>query len=205
MATLTKQHEATRTHPVRWAVTIIALGVLVALGLLLFYSLGSAHAQGSGSALGSDGSAAGSGSAVLTTVAAGSGSAASSPAAPATPDPETNPAGFLEDSYNAVRSGNWIHFAALLLIGLTWLARKPWALGRWAFFKTDRGGVAMAFGLSILGGLGTALAALGKFPTDLATYKAIAMTAVTAMGGYVALKRLLWPADKKPETTPATP
>jgi hypothetical protein len=55
----------------------------------------------------------------------------------------------------------------------------------------------MALGLALVGGLGHAIAAAGKFPSDLATYKAIGMTAVTAMGGYVALKRLIWPAEKK--------
>ncbi len=88
---------------------------------------------------------------------------------------------------------------ALALIGCVWVARKPWALGKIKFFQTDRGGVIMVLGLSIIGGLANAIIALGKFPTDVMTYKAILQTAITAIGGYVALKRIIWPADKKPD------
>jgi hypothetical protein len=164
---------------------VFFLGVLIALALTIFYSIGEASADagsGSGAAIG----------------AAGSGASA-----PTLPDPDKDPGSYLEQAFNAARSGDWTAVTALFLIGIVWLARKPWALGKIKFFSTDRGGVVLAFGLSVLGGLATAITAMGKFPTDIATYKMIAMTAVTAMGGYVALKRLIWPPDKK--TDPATP
>lgn len=124
----------------------------------------------------------------------------------AVPDLDKDPGGFLEQAFQATRSGDWTMVTALALIGCVWVARKPWALGKVAFFKTDRGGVAMVLGLSIVGGLANAIIALGKFPTDMLTYKAILQTAVTAIGGYVALKRIIWPSDKKPaDPAPATP
>lgn len=129
---------------------------------------------------------------------------ASADTVPPTPDLEKDPGGFLEQVFRAARSGDWTMVTALALIGSVWVARKPWALGRVGFFKTDRGGVAMVLGLSVVGGLANAIIALGKFPTDMLTYKTILLTAVTAMGGYVALKRLIWPADRRP-ADPAPP
>lgn len=157
----------------RTLIEIFMFSLLVVGGLLMVYTLGKAWAQGSGSTVGS-----------------GSGGTA-------IPDLDENPDTFLMETFKAVQSGNWTAVTAMVLIGIVWLARKPWALGRVAFFKTDRGGVIMALGLALVGGLGHAIIAVGKFPSDLATYKAIGMTAVTAMGGYVAFKRLIWPAEKK--------
>lgn len=158
---------------------VLLLTFLVAFVLFTFYWIGGASAD------------TGSGSAVPPT-----------PSVP--PDLDNDLGGYLEQAFNAGVSGNWTAVTALVLIGATWVARKPWALGKIKFFSTDRGGVVMALGLSLIGGFASSIIAMGKFPTDLATYKAIAMTAVTAMGGYVALKRIIWPADKKPDA-PALP
>jgi hypothetical protein len=155
----------------RTLLEIFMFSLLVVGGLMMVYTIGKAWAQ----------------------PAMGSGVQP----AEAIPNLDENPDDFLMETFKAVQSGNWTAVTAMVLIGIVWLARKPWALGRVAFFKTDRGGVIMALGLALVGGLGHAIAAAGKFPSDLATYKAIGMTAVTAMGGYVALKRLIWPAEKK--------
>ena len=122
----------------------------------------------------------------------------------AAPSPlDTDPGGFLEESFAAARSGDWTAVTAAVLIAIVWVARKSWALGRWAFFKTDRGGVIMAFGLALIGGYGHAVAATHDLTPDFATLKAVAMTALTAIGGYVGLRRLIWPPDKTPAATPA--
>jgi hypothetical protein len=125
--------------------------------------------------------------------AADTGSGSSAPI----PDPDSNPGDFLEQSFAALRSGNWTIVAAFALIGVTWVARKPWALGRIKFLSTDRGGVVLALSVSLIGGFAHALAATGKLP-DLTTLKAILTTAVAGMGGYTALKRLVWPPTPAP-------
>src|SRR5690606_441771 len=57
------------------------------------------------------------------------------------PDPETDPAGWAEATFRAVTGSEWIALAALLLMGVVWCLRQPWALARWVpFFATDRGG-----------------------------------------------------------------
>jgi hypothetical protein len=103
------------------------------------------------------------------------------------PDAEKDPAGFFVDLYNGIRSGNWLVVGALILSGLTLLARKllvpvvPW-------LKTDEEGVALVFGTSLVLGLANALWV--KAPVDLKFLGAVFVTAVTAAGGYSAVKRV---------------
>ena len=103
---------------------------------------------------------------------------------------ESDPVGTLVTLYNAVRGGNWILAASLVLVAVVFLARKygvkvvPW-LG------TDRGGVVLVFGLSFLGALSSSLMAGGK--VDLDMVKMAFTAAVAAMGGYQGFKRLVWP------------
>ncbi len=104
------------------------------------------------------------------------------------PDVTSDPGGFLGELYSGVRSGNWLIVGALLLSALTLIARKvlgptvPW-------FKTDTGGVVLVFGTSLILGLANALWV--HAPIDLKFLGAVLMTAVTAAGGYSAVKRVL--------------
>jgi hypothetical protein len=177
-------------HPILTVALIVLLAGLVCLGLLSLYSAGVAHAD--------VGSAAGS----------GSGSAITTPPPVTVPvtviDPGADPVGWLESAYETVKSGAWVHAIALGLMGLVWLARQKWALGRIKFFASDRGGVALVFLASLVTGIATALAATGKMP-DAQAVRVILQTAFEAIGGFVTLKRVLWPPDKQPDPAPAIP
>lgn len=122
---------------------------------------------------------------------------AGSAVAPVEPSPiDDDPMGFLESTYKAIKTGEWWHVTAFGLIGVVWLGRQKWALGRVPWFMTDRGGVALAFGLAFMGSFAHAALAGVGFP-GLEAMKAAFLTAVAAIGGYVGAKRLLWPSDKK--------
>lgn len=107
-------------------------------------------------------------------------------------------------------SGNWRALAALGVVAAVWAIRQyalsPKALGRWkalAWFKTDKGGVALNFLVSVLGGAGTALAA------HQALTKELVLTAMVnsciAAGVFVSVKRLAGrPAEAKPVPAAAT-
>lgn len=97
---------------------------------------------------------------------------------------------FLKAAY----SGNWALLAATVVIILVVLARNfgarfvPW-------FGTDGGGVALAFLMSAAGVLATAFAGGSAF--SWALMLGALKVAWTAMGGYVALKKLLIPLMRK--------
>lgn len=103
-------------------------------------------------------------------------------------------------------SGNWRALAALgIVVGVfairTWVL-APAALGRYkalAWFKTDRGGVALNFIVSGLGGLGTVLAAHAVITKEL-VLTAIVNSCIAA-GVFVSIKRLAG----RPAAVPVAP
>lgn len=116
-------------------------------------------------------------------------------------------------------SGNWRILAALAVVAIVYVIRMgvlhPKALGRWAWlawFKTDRGGVALNFIVSGLGGVGNAL--LSKQPISKQLVLAAVVNACIAAGAFVSLKRLITkskdstaapPVPGEISTTPAAP
>ena len=94
----------------------------------------------------------------------------------------------------AAKSGNWALLAAVVVMLLVVLARKlgakkfPWLAG-------DAAGVALAFVMSAAGVLATALAA--DSPMSWALMLGALKIAWSAMGGYVAAKKLLLPLLRK--------
>jgi hypothetical protein len=130
-------------------------------------------------------------------------------------DAATNPAlrpdaRIVEDSLRDVVAGDHRGraIAIVLLIGAVYCFRRwgraplPWV--GWkilpAWFGSDRGGVVLTLSLAFIGGIGHALAA--GAPVNLSLFEAAFMTALAASGGYVGIRRLLWPPDKSDESPP---
>ena len=110
----------------------------------------------------------------------------------------------VRDQFALVLAGDNIAraIAIILLIGLVYVVRR-WGRAElpvvgWkllpAWFATDRGGVVITLALSFLGAIGHALAA--SSPVNVELFEAAVLTAVGAAGGYVAIRRMLWPPDK---------
>lgn len=123
---------------------------------------------------------------------------AASPTEPAEPKTEPvaeevgqDPIGTLTQLVQAVRDGNWKGAAAALIILLVWAGRKFGE--KWSFFRSDRGGPVLVFALSF----GTALIASGLAtePMSLKLFITAAEVGLMAMGGFVGLKRVIWPKD----------
>lgn len=79
-------------------------------------------------------------------------------AAPDVPPPDIDASAWAKAVYAAVTSKEWSVVIGLALVGLTYVARR-WALGWISWFKTPFGGLVLAFGISLAGTLGVALAA----------------------------------------------
>lgn len=100
----------------------------------------------------------------------------------------------VEQVYNAVRGGQWMVVAAMAVVGLVWLLRNwPGLVSKVPFLSTDRGGVLVTLATSLLLPLATAVLA-GKV-IGWSDVEAAGMLALTAIGGYTGLKRLLWPKE----------
>jgi hypothetical protein len=92
-------------------------------------------------------------------------------------------------------SGNWRALAALGVMASVFAIRQwglhPVALGRFKallWFKTDKGGVALNFLVSALGGVGNALAAHSALTKELLLTSMV--NACIAAGAFVSIKRL---------------
>ena len=109
-------------------------------------------------------------------------------------DPSVDPSALLQLFLAKVQVGNWKAIAALVAIGAVWALRKFG--GRYIpFLKTDRGGTLLTLATGITGGLGHALLVDAPITAELLT-DGLAV-GVTAAGGYVVVKRILWPSDVK--------
>ena len=125
--------------------------------------------------------------------------AAPAPASAATPDDSDVLADQLRDVLAGDNLGRAI--ASVMLIGLVFVVRKYGTSGLpivgWRFlpswFGTDRGGVALTFALAVAGAIGHALAA--DAPVDFKLFESALLVGLTAIGGYVGLRRLWKPKD----------
>lgn len=127
---------------------------------------------------------------------AGPATVAPAPAPPSAPaaviDPAKDPGGFVEQLAAAARRGDYRMLVAGVLIGVAWLLRR-YGAGLAPWLATDRGGAALALVLGVLGALGTALAA--GAPVGLGLVVNGVSLGLTAAGGWVVVRRLLWPKD----------
>lgn len=129
--------------------------------------------------------------------------------APVSPD-QTGVADFLKLIVSAAKAGDWKLAVVLGLVFLIWLTRKfgskiPGPVGK--AIASDAGGVITAFLWSFVGTLSAALS-LG-LKLDLHLVGEALLLSFTAMGGWVALKKLV-PASWQAKMTwlfgtPATP
>lgn len=101
------------------------------------------------------------------------------------------------DGVSAIRDGDWRKVAALALSLMMFGLSK--ARSRIAFFKGDRGGVIAIFFLSASGALVTSL--VGGNPIDFKMFSAAAEIAALSIGGFVGIRKFIWPDDKKPIPT----
>ena len=105
-----------------------------------------------------------------------------------------DPSVLIQLFFAKVQAGNWKAVAAIAAIGIVWALRKFG--GRYIpFLKTDRGGTLLTLATGITGGLGHALLVDAPITAELLT-DGLAV-GVTAAGGYVVVKRILWPSDVK--------
>lgn len=110
---------------------------------------------------------------------------------PMDPDKVTAPE-FLQLIVGAAKAGDWKLAVVMALVFLIWLTRKfgskvPGPLGK--FLASDPGGVIVAFLWAFLSTLGAVLTLGGKL--DLHLVGEALLLSFTAMGGWVALKKLL--------------
>jgi hypothetical protein len=117
--------------------------------------------------------------------------------APPAPSPSADPVGFFESVYRAVADHDYKVAAALALVALVWAART-FGASKIPWLKTDRGGVALALGVSLAGAMASALMAHAKLTAH--TFLVALQVGVLAAGGWTMVKRLLWPKD-----SPAAP
>ena len=107
-------------------------------------------------------------------------------------DPNTDFNAFIVQVFEAVKGGNWRLVAVLAAIGAIYGLRKlgtkiPGPVG--VFLGTSRGGAILAVVFSVLIGVGTAI--LGGQTLNIAALVDIIMFALTAIGGWVGVRRIL--------------
>ena len=96
------------------------------------------------------------------------------------------------DLVGSIRLGNWREAAAaslmLLMLGFGSVRNRiKWLAG-------DRGGVVSVFALSFAGAIATSL--MGESPVDGKMFLTAAGIALTAIGGFHAIKQFFWPRDQ---------
>lgn len=111
---------------------------------------------------------------------------------PPGPTPEGNEVGFIKLIIDAAKAGNWKLAVVLSLVLLVWLTRKfgtmiPGPVGK--AIGSDAGGVITTFFWALLGVFSAALTAGVKIDLHLAVEALL--LAFTAMGGWVAIKKVL--------------
>lgn len=128
---------------------------------------------------------------------------------PPLPAPPSDELSTIRKAYDGVVHGDnkWRALAALLLVGMVYMTRryggspipvvnKPFLPpGVYAWFCTDRGGVALVFLMASMGALGHALAA--DVSITFVVVENAVMVGVSAAGTYVMARRLAAPPDKK--------
>jgi hypothetical protein len=104
------------------------------------------------------------------------------------PDP-SNLEAFASSVLAAVTSGNWALLAALVLVGVVFLARR-FGAKRVPFLATARGGALLALLGGVAGAIATALASGG--PVSVALVLSGLQVGFLAAGGWTVLKKLLF-------------
>lgn len=95
--------------------------------------------------------------------------------------------------FNAIKSGNYWYALGAFLGLLTFGFRRLLAWKKINWFQTDRGGLA-AIGITSLLSL-SSVSLLAMQAPSLALLWGVLAGTVTAMGGYVGIKKLFWPKD----------
>jgi hypothetical protein len=116
--------------------------------------------------------------------------------------PSPDEGGFWTKLYDAVTHRNWKMLAALLAVGVTFVLRK-WGAKFVPWFETNRGGVAMAGIVALLGAAATATFSGRSLVDALAGGVQVW---VMSMGGWMGAKHLLFDgpgAGQKPLPLPA--
>lgn len=118
--------------------------------------------------------------------------AAEAPPVVALPDPGADAGGFAAALLDASRSKNYRGLVALGLMAIVFAVRRFGS--KWfAHLGTDRGGALAALLIGVAGAYANALAAGAAIGWGLA-YDGLLMGA-TAAGGWVVVKRIIWPKD----------
>lgn len=106
-------------------------------------------------------------------------------------DLEEEPIRYAAQLLDAIRDRDWRLVVSLALIGIVFLARR---FGRrLKYLRGDRGGVLLTFAVASLATVSATLAADEPFRFE-SVLAALSM-GLTAIGGYVGVRRLLWPRD----------
>jgi hypothetical protein len=95
------------------------------------------------------------------------------------------------DTVQAVQAGNWKMAVSGLLFLLMFVLRKL----KLPFLRGDRGGTISVLVMAQLGAFGTALSS-GQ-PITLSLLIGTVGVGLGAIGGYTAVKKIIWPSDKK--------
>jgi len=104
-----------------------------------------------------------------------------------------DPAKAVSDLVKAIQNGTWLPAIAALLVLLVWAVRK-WGASVVPWLGTDRGGVAVVLVTSFFAALVSGMA--DDVKPGWADIEAALVLAVTAIGGYQGIRRLLWPRDR---------
>lgn len=113
---------------------------------------------------------------------------ASGPAAEA----ESDPLGAIERLVQSIRGGHW-RLAVALVLSLLMLGLSK-VRDRVSWFSGDRGGAILLGVLALTGAISTALATPAT-PLDWKLFVGALGVMWTACGGYVWVKRIIWPKD----------
>ena len=106
---------------------------------------------------------------------------------------EEDPVGLAAEVVQDVRTGDWRHAIAGILVIVMLGLSKAKVREKVKWFKGDRGGAALVLALGIGGGAVTALYAEG--PLDWRLFAGALSGSFTAAGIYTVFKRLFWPKD----------
>lgn len=112
---------------------------------------------------------------------------------PARSADELDPGQAVSALVKAVQEGTWLPAIAALLVLLVWAVRR-WGKEVVPWLGTDRGGVLIVLVTSFMAALVSGLA--DDVRPGWADIEAALVLAVTAIGGYQGLRRLLWPRDR---------
>mgnify|MGYP001561315655 FL=1 len=105
----------------------------------------------------------------------------------AQPDPGADPSGFVATAFQALGSHDWLGMAAILLIGVVWVAREKLPLKTWVpWLGTRWGGTGLAFLLAAIGAAANMIFSTHRF--DATVLLRGLYVGLAAIGGWEVLK-----------------